>query len=237
MSKLPSQSMSVESLKNEVARLLQQIIPVLDAFHTLPFRNLWLDQAPGKYYLQLIEQTEKILLWCWQRLQHNEQVRLQIEISYWEGGQARKPDGLLQQYYQFYETLAHWAQQQPNDSLRGNGMWQDYIFFVLGTEKHLLKHYSSASVTPQLEELELIAQHYLTQMQRVHDLDLYALCLDVFTFFGVFTRKSYFIPQLTFPISEKSSDAPLSPFEEFHQKLKDTTQWSELVSEYLDLIR
>ena len=231
-----SPSIPVESLQNEVSRILQQIIPLLDALHTLPFQNLWLNQAPGKHYLQFLDQTEKICLWSWQRLQHQEQRRLQLEISSWEGGQTRKPDGLLQQYYQFNEALAQWAQQQPNEMLRGQGMWQDYIVFILGQEKHLLHHCSSDSIAPQREELALIAQQYLRQMQQIHDLDLFTLCLDVFTFFGVFTRKSYFIPQLTFPLAEEKSPAPSSPFDEFRQKLQDSPQWSELASEYLEVI-
>ncbi len=236
MSKQPPPSMTIASLKNEVSRLLQQIIPVLEVFHTLPFQNLWLDRAPGKQCLQFLNQTEKILLWCWQRLQSGEQERWQLEIVSWRGNQERKPDGLLQQYYQFYEALGNWAQQQSEDSLRGRGRWQDYIFFVLSHEKHLLKHYSSAAVAPQREELELIAQHYLRQMQVIHQLDLSILCLDVFTFFGIFTRKSYFIPQLTFPLVEKDENASVSPFEEFCQRLQVSEEWSEFAAEYLDAI-
>jgi len=236
MSKQPPPSMTIESLKNEVSRLLQQTIPVLEVFHTLPFHNLWLHRAPGKQCLQFLNQTEKILLWCWQRLQDDEPERWQLEIFSWGGKQARKPDGLLQQYYQFYEALGNWAQQQSEDALRGCGMWNDYICFVLCHEPHLLKHYASAAVAPQREELELIAQHYLTQMQLIHKLDLYILCLDVFTFFGIFTRKSYFIPQLTFPIVEKEGEVSVSPFEAFCQRLQVAEEWSEFAAEYLDVI-
>ena len=77
MSQLPPQFTTTESLRNEISRLLQEIIPVLDAIHTLPFRNLWLEQSPGQEYVQLLIQIEKWMLWFWQKLQ---QVQLMLRI-------------------------------------------------------------------------------------------------------------------------------------------------------------
>ncbi|MBF0279043.1 MAG: hypothetical protein HQM13_14680 [SAR324 cluster bacterium] len=230
------QSKTTESLKIEVSRLLQQVIPVLEACYTLPFRSLWLNQKPGKHYLQFLIQTEKILLWSWQRLNQNEQEELHFEILSWLGRQERKPDGLLKSYYLFYEALGDWVQQTDGSS-SGSGRWEDYIFYVLCHENHFLKRTAFASVTPQHEDLELIAQQYLAQMQLICELDLFILCLDVFTFFGVFTRKSYFIPQLTFPATEYNEASSISRFEKFRIRLKESAHWSESANEYLQTFK
>lgn len=235
MSQPPPKLTTTESLKTEVARLLQNVIPVLDAVYTLPFYSQWLDQPLGKNYLQLMMQTEQWLLWFWQKLEQNNAMNLQLAVLSWEGGQKRTRDGLLQHYYRFYEVLGQWSQEHPDDFLRKEG-WSGYIGAILNHEQHLLVEHLQGIASPQREELELIAQRYLRQMQLIHDLDPYFLCLDLFTLVGAFTRKSYFIPQLTFSKREENQKNSKLLSQEFFQKLKNTKQWSDLVPEYFELI-
>ncbi len=233
MSNSPPPVITLEALQEEVARLLQQVIPVLDAIHTLPFQNEWPSQSPAKFYLQCLSQAEKFLLYCWERLQQGSNDHLRIEILCWDGEQMRDSQSVLQQYYQFYEALGNWFRLTP--LLAGDGVWQDYIVFVLCHENHVLKRYSCADLAPPQEELELLAQHYLMQMQLVGDLDLYSFCLDLFTLVGAFTRKSYFIPFFTFPGSENSDDLD-TDHQPFYQYLKTSKNWSDLTKEYLQFL-
>ncbi|MBF0289791.1 MAG: hypothetical protein HQM14_18410 [SAR324 cluster bacterium] len=236
MPNYPSSLTTLEALQEEVSRLLQQIIPVLDAVHTLPFHSEWPSQSPAKFYLQCLSQAEKFLLYCWKRLQQNHNDHLHIEILSWDGEQMRDSESVLQQYYQFYEALGNWAQQQSINFFAGDGIWEDYIVFVSCHENNVLRRCSRSGLAPQQDELELLAQHYLMQMQLVSELDLYSFCVDLFTLVGAFTRKSYFIPFFTFSAPSESPGEVGIYCKKFYELIKNSTTWPDLTQEYLQFL-
>lgn len=224
------QKTTTSSVQTEVARLLQGVIPVLDALHTFPFHNSWLKDSPGQEYMDLMRALEKWLLWLWQKLEKNNPAHVKQTVIFWDSQQTRQHDGMLQRYYRFYEALAAWFQESAGDSKKGG--WTGYIGFLLNHEPHLLARHWAGTASPPKEELELIAEQYLYQMQQVHDLDPHLLCLDFFVLMGVFTRKSYFIPHLTFASMQEESSPP-----QFFDRLKNTKNWSEQASDYLDWLQ
>ena len=227
----PPQRTPLESIQTEVSRLLQGVIPVLEALHTFPFHNRWLKDSPGDEYVNLMQQIEKWLLWLWEQVQNHPPASLPQAVLVWESQQTRQHEGVLAHYYRFYEALAVWSQNGVENALKKTG-WSGYIGFILTQESHLLAKRWAGTAPPQREERTLIAQHYLKQMQQVHDLDPHLLCVDFFILMGVFTQKSYFIPHLTFPPLEQPS-----PAEQFFETLKNAKSWSAQANPYLEWLQ
>ncbi len=222
-----------ETLQEQISSMLQVVMPVLDIAHELPFYNEWLLHSPGCHYIQFFEGIEEFLLFCWGQLKEGKIHQVQKSVRTWNSQQKRDSQGILKEYYKFYENLGEWARNAQNSEWRGNGSWQDYIIFVVTQENHLLRRMSTEKEGPHSEELELIAQYYLQQMQQISVAEPYTLGLEFFTWLGVFTQESYFIPQISFMVPQKKALAPLSRFQEFQLSLKETDQWATLARELI----
>lgn len=221
------------NLSEELSRLIEQVITLLDAVNRLPFHNEWLSRSPGLDYVQFLRQAETFLLWSWEAMNQGSSEQLSSKIRCWDGEESRQEGGLLRRYYQFYEALGNWGQSQSNPVFRGEGQWQDFIFETVFTENHLLKRMTASPQKASLKELELVAQEYLELMQKIGRGDLYLICLDVFTFIGAFTQKRYFIPQLGFSLE---SVDPATPLLITKQQFQDAAEWTMLASDYLEYL-
>ena len=228
--------MTESMFKNDISQLIQQILPVLDALHTLPFSNEWLQDACGASYCQFLKQTETWLLWIWQQLQRRDTRQLSEEVKLWESQQHRKTNGVLQQYYRVYEALGTWAHQRVDHPLRGEGQWSNYIVYVLFTEPHFLKKLTKPPNSSRPEHLELVTQHYLQQMQIIYDLDPYSVAVELFTMLGTWTQKSYFVPYLEFETIERCMGLA-AEHRELIQNLKESNDWAELAFDYLEVLQ
>jgi len=192
-------------MSNFPPKATKKVIPILDTIHKLPFNNEWLNCSPGKYYLQFLIESENFLLWCWQFIENAQIEKLQANLLSWESEQTRNSDSLLNKYYQFYESINDWRHHQTAFELNGGNTWKDFTYFFL-----------------------IIASQYLLLMQKISDFDSHYYCFKLFTYIGILTRKSYFIPKWTESVSSNPSS--------FYQKLSDTLSWSDLADDYLKLI-
>lgn len=227
-----AKTVDVNFLKQEISHLIEQIILWLDTIYSLPFHNNWLTEPPGKEYLQLLLKVETFLLWSWNGLENQDFENFVYQMQQWEGQQMRSSRSLLRDYYCFYEALGNWSQVQSDPILRGEGQWYDFIFSTLWGENHMLNRLSGSSYSPAKEELELLAQQYLSQMQTIGKGDPYPLSESLFTFIGGVTQKSYFVPRLNF--TSEVAKTSKSFFFSIKQQFNETNQWSSLAVDYLD---
>jgi len=224
-------------LKREVSRILQLVIPVLDAIYAIPFNDQRFQHSPGREYVRFMHRIEETLLLFWKRLQERNLSALCHEVLVWQACQKRSSESLLRHYYQFYEALGAWMQGSSQIAFSGLGTWNDYVFCMLVDKDGFLSQGINSNKPPQREELELIATRYLEHMQLISELDAYELCADFFTFIASFTQESYFIPQLTFSSPKSSSNPTHQELQTLRDRFAQSEHWSDCGSDYLSALK
>lgn len=192
--------------------LLLTLSSAYSSLHQIPFTPMWTNEELMLMYHNLLQSMEHILLTSWKGLQQRKRNELSKELVVWDQEQSRHHNSILQQYYQFYESLALWGVEVPV-TLRGNGQWSDYLRYSLYSPPQLIRsHFQHAeSFDPKI--VRMLLHQYLNILSTLAYAEPYLLCTDFFSWLSQYTQISYFLPQISFqmdhPQEEMTSTLPI----------------------------
>ncbi len=213
---------------------LQQVSQALDAAHTLPFQCEWLNQDLARTYLELLKEMEAIQLKVWTLLKKGNLELVEHWVLVWLGKQKRTDSNVFRKYYQIHELLVEWENESEVQKAGFNGIWEDFIVFVLYHEANFLSKSITSKSGNGSENMESFAIQYLQQMQKLYLASPHKICTDIFTLFSPFTQESVFLP---LHCKHQKTQLKNQETEKFIEKFVKFENGHEVAHIYIELLK